>query len=175
VLAFVASTPAEEVSMSVLKAALPFLIVLLAGCDRGNQAEPTPAPAAAMPATSSMAAPHQEPATEAAPAPTTAAPSKALAPEKPAVQPVAMARPPRAPAQQPVATPTTATTAVDQHAHHDHPADHAHPAPMHTSESAGISDGDSDVVYTCPMHPDVKSKAPGRCPECGMDLVPKKP
>lgn len=28
-------------------------------------------------------------------------------------------------------------------------------------------------LYTCPMHPEVISDAPGRCPKCGMDLVPK--
>ncbi len=26
--------------------------------------------------------------------------------------------------------------------------------------------------YTCPMHPEVKQKAPGKCPKCGMALVP---
>ena len=26
--------------------------------------------------------------------------------------------------------------------------------------------------YTCPMHPDVVSDEPGRCPECGMFLIP---
>jgi hypothetical protein len=26
-------------------------------------------------------------------------------------------------------------------------------------------------VYTCPMHPDVKSDKPGKCPTCGMSLV----
>jgi len=31
------------------------------------------------------------------------------------------------------------------------------------------------VVYTCPMHPEVKSNQPGKCPQCGMDLVPEKP
>ena len=25
-------------------------------------------------------------------------------------------------------------------------------------------------VWTCPMHPDVREQAPGRCPKCGMDL-----
>jgi hypothetical protein len=29
------------------------------------------------------------------------------------------------------------------------------------------------VYYTCTMHPDVKLNAPGKCPECGMDLVKK--
>ena len=27
-------------------------------------------------------------------------------------------------------------------------------------------------VYTCPMHPDVKSDKPGKCPKCNMDLKP---
>ena len=26
------------------------------------------------------------------------------------------------------------------------------------------------VSYSCPMHPDVEGKKPGRCPKCGMDL-----
>ncbi len=30
------------------------------------------------------------------------------------------------------------------------------------------------VVYSCPMHPEVKSDEPGSCPKCGMDLVPEK-
>jgi len=28
------------------------------------------------------------------------------------------------------------------------------------------------LVYTCPMHADVVSQEPGRCPECGMKLLP---
>ncbi len=28
------------------------------------------------------------------------------------------------------------------------------------------------VTYTCPMHPEVRSDKPGKCPKCGMDLVP---
>ena len=27
--------------------------------------------------------------------------------------------------------------------------------------------------YTCPMHPDVHATRPGRCPRCGMELVPE--
>jgi ABC-type oligopeptide transport system substrate-binding subunit len=30
------------------------------------------------------------------------------------------------------------------------------------------------VVYTCPMHPEVVSNVPGKCPKCGMNLVVKK-
>jgi uncharacterized membrane protein YraQ (UPF0718 family) len=29
------------------------------------------------------------------------------------------------------------------------------------------------AMYTCPMHPEVRSTTPGRCPKCGMDLVPE--
>ncbi|MDP4267404.1 MAG: heavy metal-binding domain-containing protein [Bacteroidota bacterium] len=29
------------------------------------------------------------------------------------------------------------------------------------------------VEYTCPMHPEVVSDKPGKCPKCGMDLVKK--
>ncbi|HEY9585402.1 MAG TPA: copper-translocating P-type ATPase [Candidatus Paceibacterota bacterium] len=28
--------------------------------------------------------------------------------------------------------------------------------------------------YTCPMHPEVVKTAPGKCPGCGMDLIPQK-
>lgn len=28
------------------------------------------------------------------------------------------------------------------------------------------------ATYTCPMHPEVKSNAPGKCPKCGMKLQP---
>jgi len=29
--------------------------------------------------------------------------------------------------------------------------------------------------YTCPMHPEVKQKVPGKCPKCGMSLTPPEP
>ena|SRR5690348_16894300 len=31
------------------------------------------------------------------------------------------------------------------------------------------------VVYSCPMHPEVKSKKEGKCPKCKMDLVKETP
>ncbi|OQP59981.1 hypothetical protein A3860_34990 [Niastella vici] len=39
-------------------------------------------------------------------------------------------------------------------------------------EKAGKKDtAQHHAVYTCPMHPDVKSATPGKCPKCGMDLA----
>jgi P-type Cu+ transporter len=31
----------------------------------------------------------------------------------------------------------------------------------------------SDVIYTCPMHPEVRQNGPGACPKCGMALEPE--
>jgi len=36
------------------------------------------------------------------------------------------------------------------------------------------TDSTVKTVYTCPMHPDVVSDKPGKCPKCGMELVAKK-
>jgi hypothetical protein len=41
--------------------------------------------------------------------------------------------------------------------------------------SAAASGPDAAVVYTCPMHPEVRSPVPGKCPKCGMTLVPVQP
>ncbi|MDH5722091.1 MAG: copper-translocating P-type ATPase [Alphaproteobacteria bacterium] len=30
-----------------------------------------------------------------------------------------------------------------------------------------------DVIYTCPMHPEIRQKGPGNCPICGMALEPE--
>jgi len=32
---------------------------------------------------------------------------------------------------------------------------------------------ESASVYTCPMHPDVHQPGPGKCPACGMALLPE--
>ncbi|TWT56901.1 Cation efflux system protein CusB precursor [Thalassoglobus neptunius] len=41
------------------------------------------------------------------------------------------------------------------------------------SLSAGASsDEGSEEVHTCPMHPQIRQPGPGRCPICGMALVP---
>src|SRR5262249_42917215 len=68
--------------------------------------------------------------------------------------------------------PGSHTPAAPPTSHHDHgsttpPAQHEHhgatpqPAPK--------------PLYTCPMHPEVRSAEPGKCPKCGMTLVPVEP
>ncbi|GAC1437912.1 MAG: hypothetical protein NVSMB63_00560 [Sediminibacterium sp.] len=39
---------------------------------------------------------------------------------------------------------------------------------------AGKMASAAKATYTCPMHPDVVSDKPGKCPKCGMALVQKK-
>jgi heavy metal-binding protein len=29
------------------------------------------------------------------------------------------------------------------------------------------------AIYFCPMHSDVRQQGPGKCPKCGMDLLPE--
>jgi Cu(I)/Ag(I) efflux system membrane fusion protein len=48
------------------------------------------------------------------------------------------------------------------------------PAPtMRTAPSAAERPAAAPTIYTCPMHPDVQSPKPGKCPKCGMDLMPR--
>ena len=58
------------------------------------------------------------------------------------------------------------------------------PRPVHTptqssmpsspplTPSTSTSGAPSATVYSCPMHPEVKSSTPGKCPKCGMDMQP---
>jgi hypothetical protein len=67
--------------------------------------------------------------------------------------------------------------------HCDHDKDNAKDGAKDPGSSDGSTVGkdgsgdekkDKEVIYTCPMHPQVESKVPGKCPICGMNLVPKK-
>jgi Cu+-exporting ATPase len=58
-----------------------------------------------------------------------------------------------------------------QHNHQDHSCCH-HEHGNKSKEMAHPSTG-ADVIYTCPMHPEVRQKGPGNCPICGMALEPE--
>ena len=53
--------------------------------------------------------------------------------------------------------------------HHEHHHGHHHdetPRPLPAN--------DGSVIYTCPMHPQIRQAGPGSCPICGMALEPEK-
>jgi Cu+-exporting ATPase len=39
-------------------------------------------------------------------------------------------------------------------------------------KNAATAPPDTDIEYTCPMHPEIRQKGPGSCPICGMALEP---
>ena len=41
-----------------------------------------------------------------------------------------------------------------------------------TSTAAPAGSTSAGVVYTCPMHPEIRQIGPGTCPKCGMALEP---
>src|SRR5258708_36870547 len=45
-------------------------------------------------------------------------------------------------------------------------------APMGMDAASSASAHREIDHYTCSMHPSVKQQGPGRCPICGMDLIP---
>ncbi len=55
---------------------------------------------------------------------------------------------------------------------HEHPHDRAREggtAPDATHQEPSPAAG---VIYTCPMHPQIRQVGPGNCPICGMTLEP---
>ena len=55
----------------------------------------------------------------------------------------------------------------DDGSHHDHA--HSHGGHEHHHLTASAPKG---VIWTCPMHPEIRRDAPGSCPICGMALEP---
>jgi P-type Cu+ transporter len=56
-----------------------------------------------------------------------------------------------------------------KHKHHAHPTHPTKPV------AAPAPVAGKDVIYTCPMHPEVRQVGPGNCPKCGMALEPLMP
>ncbi|MFZ3181989.1 MAG: heavy metal-binding domain-containing protein, partial [Methylocystis silviterrae] len=62
---------------------------------------------------------------------------------------------------------------------HEHRHDHASHEESRSARAGGATEdaahGDthaSNVIYTCPMHPQIRQIGPGNCPICGMTLEP---
>jgi Cu+-exporting ATPase len=43
----------------------------------------------------------------------------------------------------------------------------------HAAKPAPVAKAGESIVYTCPMHPEVRQEGPGSCPICGMALEPE--
>jgi heavy metal translocating P-type ATPase len=74
---------------------------------------------------------------------------------------------------------------VMSHEHHHHGSGHSHPperdAGIHSSQGGYVDRAETrqslppsgeGVIYTCPMHPQIRQVGPGNCPICGMTLEP---
>jgi hypothetical protein len=106
-------------------------------------------------------------ASEPPPRPATLDPANPEAPEAPAigVTPIEPGPAPAEPTAEPPAAATPSPPAKDQPA--------ALPPAGHSGHQHGAGQGVPKAAkkYSCPMHPEVQSSAPGRCPKCGMKLT----
>lgn len=71
--------------------------------------------------------------------------------------------------------PVDAKDKEDSHAHHQHNDHKKEASPSHTKHVMSVVEMQSIQgfrKYTCPMHPQIVQDNPGKCPLCGMTLVP---
>ena len=56
-----------------------------------------------------------------------------------------------------------------KHSHEDHSCCHHE----HEEKAKPVPVVGANVIYTCPMHPEIRQEGPGNCPICGMALEPE--
>ena len=88
----------------------------------------------------------------------------ATADEPVAEKSAAAAAPPADPAQPP--------DAAEPEGHDGAGHQHHLPSRKAKSDEQPPAAKPGDATFVCPMHPEVVSKQPGRCPKCGMKLEP---
>ncbi len=69
----------------------------------------------------------------------------------------------------------SSNTQATQRGGHTHHATHAHRGHIARAPDTGgdhLAATKGEVIYTCPMHPEIRRNAPGACPICGMALEP---
>ena len=49
-----------------------------------------------------------------------------------------------------------------------------HPSSNKDEKLSQVSGADKSIIWTCSMHPQIRMPRPGKCPICGMDLIPLK-
>jgi hypothetical protein len=83
---------------------------------------------------------------------------------------------PANPAASEAAVPEPSQTLAVTQAPTTAPSDHSmqHMPGMQHGNTHDMPATQAAAKYTCPMHPDVISDQPGKCPKCGMTLAPKK-
>ena len=62
------------------------------------------------------------------------------------------------------------------HATHEDHSHHGDSCPHKKAQQAAVKPeipAGAEVIYTCPMHPQIRQKGPGSCPICGMALEPE--
>lgn len=63
------------------------------------------------------------------------------------------------------------------HAAHEDHSHHGDNCPHKQTQQKAVTPNapeGADVIYTCPMHPQIRQKGPGSCPICGMALEPER-
>ncbi|MDH8436619.1 heavy metal-binding domain-containing protein, partial [Klebsiella variicola] len=64
------------------------------------------------------------------------------------------------------------TEDASEHSHHHH-HDHHEVSPDQIKQPHNQAEKEnSEGVWTCPMHPEIRRSGPGSCPVCGMALEP---
>jgi len=62
---------------------------------------------------------------------------------------------------------------MNNHSGHHHSCCHTEHKPSTKKQVANPGVDPQTIIYTCPMHPEVRQKGPGNCPKCGMALEPE--